>query len=149
MKHTAGIFSAAAAVWGLLFCHLHTDAQTRKPNIVIIVADDMGYGDIGIHGSKDYPEAEYRLASHGGHSIHLTHNCQGPYCSPTRAGLLTGQYPQSFGHEFNIGIEGEHADVGLPVNEPKMGESAKGRRYRTGFPQLHLFQQANYPLTGV
>src|SRR5262249_8529190 len=75
-------------------------AQRKPPNIVVIVTDDMGYADIGIHGCKDIPTPNIDALARSG--IRFTNAyVSGPYCSPTRAGLLTGRYPQRFGHEFN------------------------------------------------
>ena len=72
-------------------------AQRRPPNIVVIVTDDMGYADIGIHGCKDIPTPNIDALARSG--IRFTNAyVSGPYCSPTRAGLLTGRYPQRFGH---------------------------------------------------
>src|SRR5262245_62761327 len=73
-----------------------------KPNILIIVGDDMGYGDIGVHGCKDIPTPHIdSLAKNG---VRCTNGyVSGPYCSPTRAGLMTGRYQTRFGHEFNPG----------------------------------------------
>ena len=63
--------------------------QTRPPNIVLLVADDMGYADIGIHGSKDIPTPNIDALAKAG--VRFTDAyVTGPYCSPTRAGLLTG-----------------------------------------------------------
>ena len=138
MKYTARIFSVAAVALGLLFCNLQADAQMRRPNIVIIVADDMGYGDIGVHGSKDIPTPNIDSLAKTG--IRFTDAyVTGPYCSPTRAGLMTGKYPQRFGHEFNIGMAAEHADVGLPTNETTMADRLKAAGYHTAvFGKWHL-----------
>src|SRR5262245_53952937 len=79
-------------------------AQARKPNILVIVADDLGYADLGFQGGKDIPTPHIdSLAASG---IRFTNGyVSGPYCSPTRAGLMTGRYQQRFGHEFNPGGE--------------------------------------------
>jgi arylsulfatase A-like enzyme len=144
MKHTARILSAATIAAGLLFCHIQAGAQTRRPNVVLIVADDMGYGDIGPYGSKDIPTPNLdKLAREG---VRFTDAyVTGPYCSPTRAGLLTGKYPQRFGHEFNIGAAAEHADVGLPVNETTMADRFRAAGYRTAvFGKWHLGSAPRY-----
>src|SRR4051794_14922248 len=75
-----------------------------KPNIIVIVGDDMGYADIGVHGCRDIPTPNIdKLAAAG---TRCTNGyVSGPYCSPTRAGLLTGRYQTRFGHEFNPGGE--------------------------------------------
>src|SRR5678816_3725146 len=90
---------AAAAIYLLLFCVAYTPGQ-RPPNIVLIVSDDMGYADIGVHGSSDIPTPNIDALARGG--IRFTDAyVSGPYCSPSRAGLMTGRYPQRFGYEFN------------------------------------------------
>jgi arylsulfatase A-like enzyme len=55
----------------------------------------------------------------------------GPYCSPTRAGLLTGSYPQRFGHEFNPDPAMAHNEIGLPVGEITMADRLRAAGYRT------------------
>ena len=105
----------------------------RKPNILVIVADDLGYADVGVHGCKDIPTPHIdSLAKNG---VRCTSGyVSGPYCSPTRAGLLTGRYQQRFGHEFNPGPAAEHADVGLPLTETTLADRLKaaGLRHRPG-----------------
>jgi arylsulfatase A-like enzyme len=110
----------------------------RPPNIVVIVADDMGYGDIGAYGGTDIPTPNIDALAAGG--IRFTDAyVSGPYCSPTRAGLLTGRYPQRFGHEFNIGMMPAHRDVGLPLDQATMADRLKAAGYRTAlFGKWHL-----------
>lgn len=106
-------------------------AQSRPPNIVVIVADDMGYADIGPYGAKDIPTPNLDALAAGG--IRFTDGyVTGPYCSPTRAGLLTGRYPQRFGHEFNIAGRMVHPDEGLPLTETTLADRLKAAGYRTG-----------------
>ena len=70
-------------------------AQNRqKPNIIIIVADDLGWGDLGYHGSTIKTPHLDKLAGEG---VNLNRFYSAPICSPTRAGLLTGRYPDRFG----------------------------------------------------
>lgn len=132
MKRYSRIFSTTAAVFGFLI--LSGDpcgAQVKLPNIVVIVADDMGYADIGVHGSKDIPTPNIDSLARSG--VRFTDAyVSGPYCSPTRAGLMTGRYPQRFGHEFNIlPFLEEHRDVGLPVTERTIADRLKGAGYNT------------------
>ena len=110
-------------------------AQGRRPNIVVIVADDMGYADIGVHGSTDIPTPHIDALAKGG--IRFTDAyVSGPFCSPTRAGLLTGRYGQRFGHEFNLGLDPE---VGMPLEETTMADRLKAAGYRTAlFGKWHL-----------
>src|SRR5215212_8429629 len=91
-------------------------AADAKPNIIVIVGDDMGYADIGVHGCKDIPTPNIdKLAAKGTRCSNGYVSC--PYCSPTRAGLLTGRYQTRFGHEFNPGGE-----------QPKAAKQAAGKR---------------------
>ena len=111
------------------------EAQGRRPNIVVIVADDMGYADVGFHGSRDIPTPN--IDALAGSGIRFTDAyVSGPYCSPTRAGLLTGRYQQRFGHEFNpFG----HPEPGLPLHEITMADRLKAAGYRTAlFGKWHL-----------
>jgi arylsulfatase A-like enzyme len=74
----------------------------RPPNIVILLADDLGYADIGFHGLKDLATPHIDSVAAGG--VRFTSGyVSGTYCSPTRAGLATGRYQTRFGHEFNGG----------------------------------------------
>src|SRR6516225_11206181 len=83
----------------------------RRPNIVILLADDLGYADLGFQGCKDIPTPNLDALAKSG--VRCTNGyVSGPYCSPTRAGLLTGRYQQRFGHEFNPGPANPKA--GLP-----------------------------------
>jgi arylsulfatase A-like enzyme len=111
------------------------NSQTRRPNIVLIQSDDLGYADIGIHGSRDIPTPNIdRIAREG---IRFTNAyVSGPYCSPSRAGLLTGRYPQRFGYEFNP--DGS-PDYGLPLTETTIADRLKAAGYRTAlFGKWHL-----------
>jgi arylsulfatase A-like enzyme len=101
-------------------------ATARKPNILLIVGDDMGYADVGFHGCKDIPTPN--LDALAGAGVRFTNGyVSGPYCSPTRAGLLTGRYQVRFGHEFNGGGPGG----GLPVSETTLANRLKGAGYAT------------------
>ena len=68
--------------------------KTRKPNFLVIVADDLGWADVGYHGSKIETPHIDRLAKTG---IRLEQHYVQPMCSPTRAALLSGRYPSRFG----------------------------------------------------
>ncbi|MCI0681436.1 MAG: sulfatase [Gemmataceae bacterium] len=119
------------------------DAQTkRKPNIVVILADDMGYADVGFHGCKDIPTPHIdALAKRG---VRFTNAyVSGPYCSPTRAGLLTGRYQNRFGHEYNPGAKGDN--VGMPVSETTLANRLKAAGYVTALiGKWHLGAAAQF-----
>ncbi len=119
----------------------------RKPNILIIVADDLGYGELSCQGfTPQIPTPNIDSIAKNG--VRFTSGyVSGPYCSPTRAGLLTGRYQQRFGYEFNPGPAQFTPDsVGLPVSEKTIGDRFKAAGYATGWmgkshlgyaPQFH------------
>jgi arylsulfatase A-like enzyme len=103
-------------------------AEPVKPNILFIVGDDMGYADVGFHQCKDIPTPNLDALAASG--VHFTNGyVSGPYCSPTRAGLMTGRYQQRFGHEFNPGNDPLQ---GLPLTETTIANRLKGAGYVTG-----------------
>ncbi len=102
-------------------------AADRKPNILFIVGDDMGYADVGFHGCKDIPTPHLDALAAAG--VRFTSGyVSGPYCSPTRAGLLTGRYQVRFGHEFNPAA----GNAGLPLTEKTIADRLKAAGYTTG-----------------
>ncbi len=124
----------------LLFASAHLlHAAPAKPNILFIVGDDMGYGDVGFQKCKDIPTPN--LDSLAASGMRFTSGyVSGPYCSPTRAGLLTGRYQQRFGHEFNPSGETN----GLPVSETTIADRMKAAGYATGIiGKWHLGSQGD------
>jgi len=108
-------------------------ARKKRPNIIVIISDDMGYADIGCHGCKDI--ASPHIDSIAKNGVRFTNgyvSC--PVCSPTRAGLATGRYQQRFGHEFNTGPPpgGLKENVGLPLTEVTIANVLKSAGYVTG-----------------
>ena len=106
--------------------------KEKLPNIIVILADDLGYADIGCQGCKDIvtPHID-SIAANGirftdGYATH-------PVCSPSRAGLMSGRYQHRFGFEANSGPE-EYAaaNFGLPRSEKTLAERLKGAGYATG-----------------
>ena len=113
--------------------------QGRRPNILLIVADDLGYGELSIQGNPQIPTPSIDSLAKAG--VRFTSGyVSGPYCSPTRAGLLTGRYQQRFGHEFNPGpAEQAVGNFGLSLKETTIGNRLKDAGYATGwFGKSHL-----------
>ncbi|WP_198342479.1 sulfatase-like hydrolase/transferase [Polaribacter sp. SA4-12] len=105
--------------------------KKEKPNIIIILTDDQGWADVGFNGATDIPTQNLdRIAKEGvvfskGYVSH-------PYCSPSRAGLLTGRYQARFGHDCNMPYEGENDDtIGTPLSEKMISEALKEQGYTT------------------
>lgn len=116
-------------VSGLLFAFQSgSKPAANRPNIVLIMADDLGYGDIGAFGATDIrtPHID-RMAAKG---IQFTEfYCPSPVCSPTRAGLLTGRYPRRMGID---GVFFPESFTGLPASEVTIAEALKEYGYATG-----------------
>lgn len=106
------------------------NAAERKPNIVFILADDHGYGDLGAHGARDVrtPNLD-RLARDGARFTDFYANH--PICAPSRAGLLTARYQHRFGFENNGPMSADLPN-GLPRDVPTVPERLKSAGYRTG-----------------
>jgi arylsulfatase A len=105
--------------------------ESGRPNVVLILMDDLGYGDIGSFGVKDArtPNLD-RLARDG---VRLTNAyANGPTCSPTRAGFITGQYQQRHGIDWQLGaVEGDF-DRGLQVTGLTLPAILRESGYATG-----------------
>jgi arylsulfatase A-like enzyme len=117
------------AVGLILVCGASTVA--RQPNLLVIVADDLGYADLGAYGGTEIPTPHIDSLARNG--VRCTNAyVSGPYCSPTRAGLLTGRYQQRFGHEFNPGPPNENnSHVGLSTRELTIADRMRAAGYLT------------------
>ncbi|MDF9796475.1 arylsulfatase A-like enzyme [Catalinimonas alkaloidigena] len=120
-------------LFGLLVAFLlcrELTAQASKPNIIIVVTDDQGWSDVGFNGAKDIKTPHLdRLAAEG--IIFSQGYVSHPYCSPSRAGLLTGRYQARFGHDCNPPYIENDATVGTPLTETMLSEALKENDYRT------------------
>jgi arylsulfatase A-like enzyme len=110
--------------------------EAAKPNIIVILADDMGYGDLGCSGSTTIKTPHIDRLAAGG--VFCTRGyVASPVCSPSRAGLLTGRDPRRFGYEGNLnGNAKEYPTrpecLGLPTGEHTLADHLKAAGYRTG-----------------
>ena len=113
------------------------------PNVVLIVVDDLGYGDLGCYDGTlcPTPNIDALAASGVRFTQGYSNSC---LCAPSRAGLLTGKYPNRFGFEYNPG-EGAMTNpvIGLPLSEPTLAERLKVQSYSTALiGKWHLGSQA-------
>ena len=116
---------------------LRKNIMARKPNIILILADDMGYGDAGCYGGKHLQTpAIDTLADRGLRFTDFHSNA--PVCSPTRAALLTGCYQQRCGIEGVISAK-NHREKGLSLENVTFADLLKTAGYRTAvFGKWHL-----------
>lgn len=118
-------------VWVLLSgAEVKLSAAERKPNLIVFLTDDTGYGEYGFQGNKEIPTPHIDSIAASG--VRFTAGyVSGPYCSPTRAGLMTGRYQTRFGHEFNGGGGDGGKDFGLPLTETTIADRLKALGYAT------------------
>lgn len=107
-----------------------------KPNILIILADDMGYGDLGCMGSQLLATPEIDALAQSG-VLCTEAYVASSVCSPSRAGLLTGRDPRRFGYEGNLNQSAANYPtrpelLGLPPGEHTLGDHLKAAGYATG-----------------
>jgi len=119
-------------------------APAPRPNVVFLLADDLGYADCGFNGGKQIATPELdRLAAAG--TVLEAHYVQ-PVCSPTRAALLTGRYPMR--HGLQVGVVRPRAQYGLPLAERTLAHALREVGYATaicGKWHLGSFDRAYWP----
>jgi arylsulfatase B len=122
------LLSASDAVYA-------SSTSRQLPNILLIVADDLGWNSVGYHGGPFHTPQLDRLARRG---VMLERFYVSPMCSPTRAGLLTGRYPMRFGMARSVVRPWMHS--GLPPVEQTLPEllAKAGYRHRGCFGKWHL-----------
>ncbi len=115
------ILLAAALCSGLAGC------QDARPHVVLILLDDVGYDDVGAFGAHDIQTPNIdRLAAEG---MRLTRFYTHPVCSPSRAALLTGNYPQRFNIRRSLGLT--NSNRGIPSDAMTLAELFKSQGYKT------------------
>ena len=169
LARTAGLAALSAASCGRQFVTLR---NARRPNIVLIMADDLGYGDVGCYGCSDIrTPATDSLAAEG--VRFTTFYANAPECTPTRTALLTGRYQHRVGGlecALGIGNVGRYDDairlrqtndLGLPAQETSIARILKNAGYATAIcgkwhlgyeekfsPNHHGFDHAFYAIGG-
>jgi arylsulfatase B len=103
----------------------------ERPNIILIVADDLGYGELGCFGGKDVPTPHIDSLARQG--VRFTNGyVTAPFCAASRAALMTGRYQTRFGFEFNpIGAANADPAIGLPETESTLPDLLRDAGYAT------------------
>lgn len=132
---------------GLYAATLMALPAKERPNIILFLADDLGYGDLGCYGNHSVETSHIdQLAREG---IRFTDfHSNGPMCTPTRASLMTGLYPQRLGQAFESALNGKrHRHLGLPSTLLTLPEQLLASGYHTAmFGKWHLgYQPPNLP----
>ena len=124
----------------ILLCLTISLSARDKPNIIILLADDLGWADLGYQGSDDIRSPHIdSLAKNG---IRFTDgHVSASVCSPSRAGLMTGRYQQRFGHEANSPPPTD----GMDLKQVTMADRLQKMGYRTGLiGKWHLGHRQEY-----
>ncbi|MGB7324252.1 MAG: sulfatase [Rubripirellula sp.] len=135
------VFLACCAVT-CLHAHHQPARAAEKPNILLILADDLGYEDLGFQKSADIKSPNLDRLAAGGIQFSDGH-VSASVCSPSRAGLMTGRYQQRFGHEANSPPQPH----GMSIDEVTLAQKLQTAGYRTGLVgKWHLgATEAHYP----
>jgi arylsulfatase A-like enzyme len=129
----------------VLVAALSVYVAAKPPNILVILADDLGYSDIGVHGGKVVPTPHLDALAASG--VRCTNGyVSAPICAPSRAGFMTGRYQTHFGFEHNPRV-GDETKLGLPPEQRTLADHLRGAGYATGLVgKWHLgFSSAYVP----
>lgn len=121
----------ACLVIGL--CGVATAAE--RPNIVVVMCDDLGYADVGFNGSPDITTPHLDELAHGG-TVFTAAYVAHPFCGPSRMGMMSGRYPHTFGAPFNLPNSGlgivAYNRLGIPKSETLISTVLQRAGYFTG-----------------
>ena len=119
----------------------------EPPNLIVIMADDLGYADVGFNGCQDIPTPH--IDSIAANGVKFTSGYVSySVCSPSRAGFITGRYQQRFGHERNPQYRPGDPNMGLPTCETTLADTLGNAGYRCGLiGKWHLgAHEVHHPL---
>ena len=105
--------------------------QTAPPNIVVILADDLGYGTVGFNGCPDIPTPNIDSVAANGALCTDGYSTE-PFCAPSRAAMLTGRYQERFGFDVEPNRDNPNPLLGLPLSELTLPQLLKPAGYVCG-----------------
>jgi arylsulfatase A-like enzyme len=105
-------------------------STNKKPNLIVIMTDDMGYADVGFNGCTDIPTPNIDIIANEGVRFDEGY-VSFPVCGPSRAGFLTGRYQDRFGFTTNPSIDPNNPIAGLPVEEETMAQVLRKADYNS------------------
>lgn len=132
MHRSTGVLIAGLVLLGMAATGAaqNPKGSPQRPNVVLIITDDIGYGDIGSYGAPDIKTPHIdRLAKEG---VKLTDFYAAPQCTPTRAALITGRYQQRVQLERALGNAGPALEQGLSPDGRSFPQLLKNNGYATG-----------------
>ena len=140
MIHKFSNGSLRPQIAGLLYCLLifscnpNNQSNQKKsdspPNLVLIIADDLGYGDVGFNGCQDIPTPHIDRIAHEG--VRFTNGyVSWAACGPSRAGMITGRYQGRFGFSRNPLFAPNDPNMGLPQSEQTLPEALSNAGYKS------------------
>lgn len=126
------------------FLGCNSEKEKQRPNVIVIMADDLGYGDLSCYGSDNIQTPNIdSLSEHG--LTFTDYHSNGAVSTPTRAALLTGRYQQRSGLEGVIYVRGETRQTGMDPSEVTFAELLKDAGYATGIMgKWHLGYKEKY-----
>jgi len=114
----------------VISCNSVINKNTELPNVIIILADDLGYADVGFNGSKDIKTPHIDDIAKNG-VVFSEGYVSYPVCGPSRAGLITGRYQDTFGFGKNPLFAPKDPNMGLPLSEQTIADMLKLSNYKT------------------
>ena len=123
---------------------LTAQQDNDKPNLIVIMTDDMGYADVGFNGCKDIPTPNIDSIAYNGAHI-VNGYVSFPVCGPSRAGFITGRYQDRFGFTTNPTIDPTNDIAGLPLDEKTIAEVLHKEGYKSAIVgKWHLGTHPNF-----
>ena len=123
---------------------LSAQQDKDKPNLIVIMTDDMGYADVGFNGCKDIPTPNIDSIAYNGAHI-VNGYVSFPVCGPSRAGFITGRYQDRFGFTTNPTIDPTNDIAGLPLDEKTIAEVLHKEGYKSAIVgKWHLGTHPNF-----